>query len=99
MTWAQSQRQAFIGRRLKDYGKLNRRDLMEEFDISTPQASADIARYQAAHPGAMTYDKSEKCYVRGACPHGHFVIFNTCGPCSKGRRESVANATPAGHQG
>ncbi|MDP6475054.1 MAG: WYL domain-containing protein, partial [Alphaproteobacteria bacterium] len=43
--------------------RLNRRDLMEFFEISVPQASMDLTRYQELAPGNIVYDKKAKCYV------------------------------------
>lgn len=42
---------------------LNRFDLEEEFEISTPQASYDIAYFMNAYPKAVKYDKSLKTYI------------------------------------
>ena len=61
--WGLAQRFEFIEWRAYWAGKVNRSDLEEHFQISTPQASVDFRRYQEAAPGNIEYDASEKCYV------------------------------------
>lgn len=51
-------RQAFITMRLP--GGLCRRDLMDAFGISMPQASLDIQAYRKAHPDKIRYDARAK---------------------------------------
>ena len=63
MTWAQQQRQKFIHTHLILEGWIGRKPIMEKFEISTPQASKDLADYQKKNPDAMTYDRSAKRYV------------------------------------
>lgn len=63
--WSAQQRLDFIEFRLRWQGTLNRRDLREQFGISQPQASADIAAYQELAPGNCEYNGSEKMYVAG----------------------------------
>ncbi|MBW4053708.1 MAG: WYL domain-containing protein [Proteobacteria bacterium] len=61
--WGLKQRLEFIEWRAFWDGRVNRRDLEECFHISTPQASADFARYQEAAAENITYDATEKTYV------------------------------------
>lgn len=61
--WSVEQRLAFIERRLYWDGQINRSDLVSQFSISVPQASADLSAYEAAAPGNMRYDKSAKAYL------------------------------------
>lgn len=61
--WSVEQRLAFIDRRLFWDAKINRSDLKGYFSISTPQASADLAHYDAAQPGNMVYDQHAKAYI------------------------------------
>lgn len=61
--WNLKQRFEFIEWHAFWNGKINRRNLEERFEISTPQASNDFRRYQEAVPGNIDYDASEKCYV------------------------------------
>jgi hypothetical protein len=53
----------FIEFRLFWDGQFNRSDLTEKFDISVPQASMDLARYQTIAPNSIRYDGSLKTYV------------------------------------
>lgn len=69
MNWCERQRQLWIADMLDVYGFINREHLQRKFGISTPQASHDLRRFLEAHPRAMAYDLSRKCYVRVAdCP-------------------------------
>ena len=61
--WGQARRLAFIDLRLQYDGKINRTDLTAFFDVSSPQASADLRLYDAMAEGNMTYDASAKAYV------------------------------------
>ena len=61
--WGQARRLAFIDLRLQYDGKINRTDLTAFFDVSSPQASADLRLYDAMAEGNMTYDPSVKAYV------------------------------------
>ena len=63
MRWSVEQRLEFIEFRLFWDGQLNRSDLTEKFDISVPQASIDLARYQTLAPRNLWYDKRLKTYV------------------------------------
>jgi len=63
--WGLKQRLEFIEWRVFWDGRVNRRDLEERFNISTPQASADFARYRAVASENITYDETEKTYVTG----------------------------------
>ncbi len=63
LSWGVARRFAFLEFRLFWGGRFNRRDLIEHFRISVPQASIDLTRYQELAPGNIEYDKYEKCYV------------------------------------
>ncbi|MDO8433952.1 MAG: WYL domain-containing protein [Candidatus Binatus sp.] len=63
MRWSVEQRLEFIEFRLFWDGQFNRSDLTEKFDISAPQASMDLARYQTIAPDNIRYDGSLKTYV------------------------------------
>ena len=63
MNWFARYRQEWIGDMLHVYGFINREHLQRKFDISQPQASSDLQTYLRAHPHAMRYDLSRKCYV------------------------------------
>jgi hypothetical protein len=75
--WSQVRRLHFIDFRLQWEGKINRKDVTTFFNISVPQASADIARYIELAPQNLEYDKSSRSYI--ALPS--FVPqFDTTGP-------------------
>lgn len=61
--WSQERRLEFIDFRLRWEGRLNRKDLMEFFGISKPQASLDIARYIELAPHNLRYERGPKVYV------------------------------------
>lgn len=63
LRWTLAQRYEFIEWRAYWTGRVNRKDLETQFQISTPQASIDLREYQAAAPGNIAYDASEKTYV------------------------------------
>lgn len=63
LRWGIERRLEFIDFRLFWEGRINRSDLTDRFGISTPQASADLARYQELAPTNLTYDSSLKCYL------------------------------------
>ena len=63
--WFKDRRQEFIAATFKQFGQINRQDLVRQFGISTPQASADIAAFLASDPPHVTYDVSAKVYVLG----------------------------------
>ncbi|MDB5440888.1 MAG: putative transcriptional regulator [Caulobacteraceae bacterium] len=64
MTWAADYRQTWIEGRLTIVGFLNRRDLIDQFKISPPTASADLGRFMRERPNKMIYDKTAKRFVR-----------------------------------
>jgi hypothetical protein len=61
--WGQERRLAFIDTRLQYDGKINRRDLQEFFDISTPQASSDLETYKTRVGANLHYDGRERAYL------------------------------------
>lgn len=61
--WGQDRRLEFIDSRLYWEGRVNRSSLTEFFGISVPQASLDLAEYQAQAPLNTVYDRTEKAYV------------------------------------
>jgi hypothetical protein len=63
MRWSVEQRLEFIEFRLFWEGKVNRSDLVTFFNISVPQASADLTRYQEVAQGNILYDKTAKSYI------------------------------------
>jgi hypothetical protein len=63
MKWGIRQRLEFIEYRLFWEGTINRKDLIDTFGVSVPQASADIKKYKENAPGNIYYDKSLKRYL------------------------------------
>jgi hypothetical protein len=61
--WFIKVRQDFIRATLKQFGQINRKDLVREFGVSPQQASNDIAAFLAADPPNVEYDVRAKCYV------------------------------------
>jgi len=70
--WSKERRLQFIDFRLQWEGRINRRDVTDFFNISVPQASADIARYAQLAPGNLYYDTSSRTYVATAEFNPHF---------------------------
>lgn len=60
--WGVRRRFEFIEWRAYWSGRLNRRDLEEQFHISTPQASNDLKAYQDVAAGNIAYNAGEKSY-------------------------------------
>lgn len=61
--WFIDRRQEFIAATLRQFGQVRRADIVREFDVSIPQASADIALFLDSNPPRMKYDVSGKCYI------------------------------------
>jgi hypothetical protein len=65
LRWGVERRLAFVDACLFWAARVNRSDLVREFGISVPQASADLSRYFEMAPGNAVYDRTRKTYVRG----------------------------------
>jgi hypothetical protein len=61
--WFADRRQEFIAATLRQFGQIRRADIIREFDVSTPQASNDIAAFLATKPAHVKYDVSAKAYI------------------------------------
>lgn len=61
--WSLERRLQFIDFRLRWEGRLNRRDLIDYFAISVPQASMDISKYSELAPTNLSYDLSSRSYL------------------------------------
>lgn len=70
--WGQARRLALIDLRLQYDGRINRRNIQEFFDISTPQATTDLELYRKLAGDNIRYDGREKAYVSGADFHPQF---------------------------
>ena len=66
MAWAEDYRQGWIAETVRVFGFINRTHLMRKFGISPAQAAKDLGVFQDTNPGVITYDTSEKRYVRSA---------------------------------
>ncbi len=62
MRWAVEQRMNFIAETLREKGFINRKDIMDQFGISTPQASKDLKDYQDILPDDVKYNMKLKRY-------------------------------------
>ncbi|MXO60919.1 WYL domain-containing protein [Altererythrobacter salegens] len=62
-SWTQIRRFEFIEWKLFWEGLLNRSDLEDQFDISTPQASVDLRNYREEAGENITYDATVKSFV------------------------------------
>ncbi len=60
--WFFKHRQEWIGETVRIFGFINREHIEKKFQISTPQASADIQHFVDANPGVITYNRSTKSY-------------------------------------
>lgn len=63
-TWAVEQRLEWIKESVEIFGQINREHIMRKFWVSSPQASADIAKAILRWPDLMTYNRSTKRYER-----------------------------------
>lgn len=62
MRWGVERRLALIEFRLFWEGGVNRADIVQEFDVSVPQASKDLAAYLELAPDNLHYDRRQKRY-------------------------------------
>lgn len=62
LAWIVQRRLEFIEFRLYWQGRINRRDLIDFFGISVPQAAKDFRSYQCLAPGNIDYDLKIKSY-------------------------------------
>jgi predicted DNA-binding transcriptional regulator YafY len=63
LRWGVERRLEYIEFRLFWSGGVNRSDIIDQFDVSVPQASKDLTLYQELAPDNAVYDKSAKRYV------------------------------------
>jgi len=62
LNWGVERRMEFIEFRVFWEGRINRRDLIDKFGVSTPQASNDMSQYQDIAPKNLHYDPRAKFY-------------------------------------
>jgi len=60
--WSERQRLRFIERVLFWRGFINRKDLVDRFGISPPQATNDLVNYTTRNPSGCRYNVRRKCY-------------------------------------
>lgn len=60
--WFVNHRQEWIAETVRIFGFINREHLIRKFDISHPQASGDLQRFQSERPGTIEYNRSAKRY-------------------------------------
>lgn len=70
LRWFRQQRMDWIAESLRVFGFINRQHIERKFGVSTPQASNDLATFARLHPGAMTYNLSQKRYEAPHPPGG-----------------------------
>ena len=58
-------RQQFIEFQLAWEGKLQRKQLQDQFEISPQQSTVDLGEYSDAYPSNIAYDPRQRAYVRG----------------------------------
>ncbi len=63
MRWSTKQRIEFIETRLYWEGAISRKDIIDYFGISVPQATKDIKAYMEQAPENIKYDASAKQYI------------------------------------
>jgi len=64
ISWGLRKRLEFIDFRLAWDGRINRKDLVERFQMSAPQATNDLERYAREAPGNIRYDPALKTFLR-----------------------------------
>jgi hypothetical protein len=60
--WFPRCRLAWIERKAKKQGWIQRSEITEMFGNSNAQASADLQAYHDLNPAALQYDMKDKCY-------------------------------------
>lgn len=60
--WFFRHRQEWIAEMIRIFGFINRVHIERKFEVSTPQASADLQAFQQSHPGLIVYNKTSKRY-------------------------------------
>lgn len=73
LPWSTRKRLHYLEFKIFWEGRANRGDLTEAFEISIPQASADIARYQEIAPQNIIYDAKGKYYISSEEFVPHFI--------------------------
>ncbi|RTL92720.1 WYL domain-containing protein [Ancylobacter aquaticus] len=74
--WGVERRLELIEFRLFWEGGVNRSDIVDEFGVSVPQASKDLALYQDQAPQNLRYDRSQKRYFAAKRFRPKFIDLN-----------------------
>lgn len=93
--WGVEQRLEFIEFRLFWEGGVRRKDIIDMFGVSVPQASKDLTLYQERAPGNVEYDKSAKRYVASRDFKPKFLQPDSDGYLSRLRSLAEGLAKPA----
>lgn len=62
MRWAEKQRRTWICDFIAKNEFINRKDIMDYFGISMPQASTDLKKLQSEFPNLLKYNTKTKRY-------------------------------------
>ena len=62
--WGVARRFEFLEWRVYWIGRINRKDIEDQFGVSTQQASVDINTYKEIAPDNIYYDSTEKAYIQ-----------------------------------
>lgn len=76
LRWGIERRLELIEFRLFWEGGVNRSDIVEQFGVSVPQASKDLALYQDQAPHNLRYDRSQKRYFAATKFRPKFITLN-----------------------
>lgn len=60
MRWFEEKRREWILAFIARNGRINRKDIMSEFGISSPQASTDLGKLRVQFPDLLVYDFGKK---------------------------------------
>ncbi len=91
--WGVERRLEHIEFRLFWEGGVNRSDLVEEFGVSVPQASKDLALYQEQAPQNLRYDSSQKRYFAAKNFRPKFIALDADAYLANLIPNSALNAT------
>ncbi len=89
--WGVERRLEFVEFRLFWEGGVNRSDIVDEFGVSVPQASKDLALYQEQAPANIVYDRSEKRYFASDAFRPKFIELDAAAYLDR-----LAPTTPTG---
>jgi predicted DNA-binding transcriptional regulator YafY len=81
--WGVERRLEFVEFRLFWEGGVNRSDIVEEFGVSVPQASKDLALYQELASGNLHYDRSLKRYFASEKFRPKFIVLDAAAYLSR----------------